>query len=307
MDKGPGMSIARWQRWMVALHLLLCALVLAWAVPRGPQAVAVALLLLTLWARLPLSVQFVLAARAARTQPGPVPRPAAWLRAWWWEGIWAARVFGWWQPFRARALPDLLRPAVVGRGVVLVHGLGCNRGFWTPWLRRLHREGRAFVAVDLEPPLGSIDAYAPAIDAAVRRVTAATGLAPLVVAHSMGGLAVRAWLRALPGADARVHRVLTLATPHQGTQAARWAFSENGRQMQPGSPWLQALSAAESPARRALFECWYSDCDNVVYPLGAALLPGARSHTLVGLGHVQIAFDPCVMGACWQILVHEAP
>jgi triacylglycerol esterase/lipase EstA (alpha/beta hydrolase family) len=50
----------------------------------------------------------------------------------------------------------------------------------------------------------------------VRRVTQATGLPPVIVAHSMGGLATRAWLRAF-SADARVHRVITLGTPHGGT------------------------------------------------------------------------------------------
>ena len=296
------MTVARWQRWMVGLQLLLCALVLSWAVPRGWLAVVVALGLLALWARVPLTLQFASAARTARGRPGDAPRLVAWLSAWWWEGVWAARVFGWWQPFRARAVADVQRPSVPGRGMVLVHGFACNRGFWTPWLRRLRREGRAFVAVDLDPPLGSIDAYAGAIDAAVRRVAGATGMAPLVVAHSMGGLAVRAWMRAVPGADARVHRVVTLGAPHQGTQAARFAFSANGRQMRPGSPWLRALAAAEPPQRCALFDCWQTDCDNVVYPPGSALLAGGDGHTLRGLGHVQLAFDPWVMRACWEWL-----
>jgi pimeloyl-ACP methyl ester carboxylesterase len=83
----------------------------------------------------------------------------------------------------------------VPRGVVLVHGFLCNRAFWTPWLAPLRARGHAFVAVTLEPAFGSIDDYAPAIEAAVRRVTEATGQAPLIVGHSMGGLAIRAWLR----------------------------------------------------------------------------------------------------------------
>lgn len=297
------MTIARWQQWALLLQLLWCAAFLLWALRLPwPQGV-VALALVWLWLRLPLSVQFLLAWRADTTRPpGQRATGRRWLRAWWREGLWAARVFGWWQPWRATALADVLAPAQAGqagRGLVLVHGFACNRGFWTPWLRRLRREGRVFVAVNLEPPLAAIDAYAPAIDAAVRQVTDATGTEPLVVAHSMGGLAVRAWMRAVPGADLRVHRVITLATPHQGTRAARYAFSANGRQMRPASAWLRALAASEPPERRALFECWQTECDNVVYPLGAALLPGAAVHTLPGLGHVGMAFDERVMGMCW--------
>ena len=293
------LSVAAWQRAAVAVQGLLLALWLAWAWHRGPVVLALGVAAIALGMRLPLALQFVLAARASAALPGPRPGRWAWLRAWWCEGVWAARVFGWWQPFRADAIADAPRAARPGRGVVLVHGFGCNRGFWTPWLRRLRAEGRAFAAVTLAPPLGSIDAYAPAIDAAVRRIAGATGMAPLVVAHSMGGLAVRAWMRAAPDADARVHRVVTLATPHQGTPAARWALSLNARQMCPGSRWLRELAASEPPGRRALFDCWQTDCDNVVYPPGAALLAGGGAHTLPGLGHVQVAFDERVMRVCW--------
>ncbi|QEA14542.1 esterase/lipase family protein [Comamonas flocculans] len=295
------MTVARWQQLAVALQALLCAAALAWAWRAGWLALALTLVCLFAWLRLPLSLQFLLAARAAR-QAGMPPAPTAWLRAWWHEGRWAARVFGWWQPFRMQAQPDRLQSSRPGRGMVLVHGFGCNRAFWTPWLRRLRREGRACVAVNLAPPLAGIDTYAAAVEQAVRGVTEATGCTPLVVAHSMGGLAVRAWLRATPGADARVHRVVTLATPHQGTPAARWGVGANARQMRPASAWLQALAASEPAERRARFVCWHSDCDNVVYPPGAAVLAGAELHTVTEVGHVQLAFEPQVVRACFDLL-----
>jgi triacylglycerol lipase len=39
---------------------------------------------------------------------------------------------------------------------------------------------------------GGIDDYAPLIEQAVQQVTQATGRPPLLVCHSMGGLAARA-------------------------------------------------------------------------------------------------------------------
>jgi hypothetical protein len=74
--------------------------------------------------------------------------------------------------------------------------------------------------------------------------------------HSMGGLATRAWLQAF-SADARVHRVITLGTPH-GTWLGRWSQATNGRQMQQASPWLQQLQLDEPLTRARLFTCWYS-------------------------------------------------
>ena len=125
-------------------------------------------------------------------------------------------------------------------------------------------QGSPVIAVNLEPMLGSIDDYVATLDEAVTRLTAATGLPPLVVAHSMGGLAVRAWMRAVPGADARVFHVVTLGTPHHGTWLARWGHGTNARQMRYRSPWIQALAAAEPAGRYRLFTCWHTCGDNSV-------------------------------------------
>ena len=159
------------------------------------------------------------------------------------------------------------------------------------------------MALTLEPAFGSVDDYVAAIDTAMRQVQAATGLPPVLVGHSMGGLAARAWLRTLAQPPAqRVHRILTLGTPHHGTWPARFSHTTNGMQMRQNSPWLQALAASEGAAQRALFSCWYSDCDNIVYPTRSATLDGAENHLLHGLGHVHMLYAPQVRAACWQAL-----
>ncbi|MHA7600567.1 esterase/lipase family protein [Alicycliphilus sp. T452] len=298
------MTNARWQRWLVALHWLWMA---AWVLGFWRRSPALALagpVAVPLLSRLCMLPQFLLMAWVCRRDATPRPGPARLLRAWWAESRWAALVFGWWQPFRERAVADWLPPpgAPVPRGVVLVHGFLCNRAFWTPWFALLRARGHAFAAVTLEPAFGSIDGYAPAIDAAVRRVAEATGRAPLVVGHSMGGLAVRAWLRAVPGADARVHRIVTLGTPHHGTWPAAHARSTNGAQMRLHGPWVRQLRAQEPPGRAALFVCWYSNGDNVVYPPAAAMLDGADNRFIAGVAHVEMAFDPRVLRDCLALL-----
>ena len=214
--------------------------------------------------------------------------------AWWAEVAAATRVFYWHQPFRSRAEPDHMPlPPLGRRGVVLVHGFACNRGFWNPWMRRLRQQGIPFVGVNLEPVLGSVDDYAAATDSAVRRLETHTGLAPVIVGHSMGGLAIRAWLRVL-GEDARAHRIITIGSPHQGTWLARFALSRNGRQMRLGSDWLKALAATEPPGRYSRFTCFYGHCDNVVIPAATATLVGADNRHVAGTGHVRLAFQEVV-------------
>jgi pimeloyl-ACP methyl ester carboxylesterase len=295
---------ARWQKILVLGWLLASAAWLAWAWPRslalalGGWAIAASTSLA--W----LGLQFVLMRRINRRDATPAAGRWALLRAWWLEALTCTWVFGWLQPFAHRQQPDWLPPTPTGqRGVVLVHGFLCNRGVWLPWLPELRARGHAYVALTLEPAFGSVDDYVAAIDTAMRQVQAATGLPPVLVGHSMGGLAARAWLRTLAQPPAqRVHRILTLGTPHHGTWPARFSHTTNGMQMRLDSPWLQALAASEGAAQRALFSCWYSDCDNIVYPTRSATLDGADNHLLHGLGHVHMVYAPQVRAACWQAL-----
>ncbi len=214
------------------------------------------------------------------------------LRAWWGEVLTAPRVFCWHQPFRSNAEPDHLEPAE-RRGVVFVHGFVCNRGFWNPWMKKLRAGGVPFIAVNLEPLFDSINRYVCTIDDAVHRIESATGRPPVIVAHSMGGLAVRAWLDKY-AADERVHRIITVGTPHRGTWLARYAHTVNSREMALNSAWLTRL-AAQSPAQRhALFTCFYSNCDNIVFPTLTATLEGADNRHVPATAHVHMAFQAVV-------------
>ena len=251
-----------------------------------------------------LAVEFLLAKQLNKHDP---VLQATWrdlLFAWWGETVVAPQVFCWRQPFRPNAVPDQLGPKarVQGRrGVVFVHGFFCNRGLWTPWLERMQDRGNAFMAVDLEPLFSSIDSYATQIDEAVRQVTQATGLPPVLICHSMGGLAARAWLKQVND-KARVHHVVTIGTPHRGTWLARFGHGENSRQMRLVSRWHAELSPSVPTGRLVPFTCWYSNCDNIVFPSSNATLPDASNRLLFGAGHVQLAFMPEVMQATLALL-----
>jgi triacylglycerol lipase len=242
-----------------------------------------------------LAFEFLLLPWANRDDPAPAASVGELLHAWWGEVLAVTQVFCWQQPFRSRAQPDNLPSRGAGAaGIVFVHGFVCNRGLWNPWLGRLRRLGVPIVAVDLEPVFGSIDDYVAIIDRAVRRVEASTGTCPLIVAHSMGGLAVRAWLDACQ-ADARVRHVVTIGTPHRGTLLARFALAPNARQMRPESGWQRTLAAREPRARYASFTCFYSHCDNIVVPASTATLPGADNRHVSGVGHVNLARQQIVL------------
>jgi len=241
-----------------------------------------------------LGLEFVLLRWINRGDPAPPASARDLLRAWWGEVRTATTVFGWRQPYRSTLEPDHLPPQARGRrGVVLVHGFVCNRGLWNPWMSRLRAAGVPFVALNLEPVLGSIERYPALIEAAVRRVEDATGEPPLIVAHSMGGLAVRAWFNAFDG-DTRVHSVVTIGSPHQGTWMARFGLVHNAREMRQGGDWLLSLAQREPAERRARFTCFYSHCDNIVLPASTATLPGADNRHVPGVAHVHLVYQDVV-------------
>lgn len=291
-------SIARLQQLLTIAILATGAGLVAWSLLEPGWSVV----FLFMWfTALPavLALQFGLAGWVNSQHGVATGRPFPWA-AWWAEVKTASITFGFWQPWAWRRLPDsvdggkadVVNQHHAGRGVLLVHGFTCNRGLWTPLMAELSWQKQAFVAVNLEPIFGSIDEYRNTLDNAVRQLTLATGEPPLVVAHSMGGLAVRAWLRGTPGALNRVSHVMTVGTPHQGTWLARFGFGVNSLQMREGSAWLAELSKSEEPATRAKFTCWHSDGDNIVFPYGTGVLTGSIERHLPGLGHVVLASAP---------------
>jgi predicted alpha/beta hydrolase family esterase len=297
----PHSSLARIQQFST-LGVAACALAwLVWQWPHAPVRAVVGFMLIAMGYSIFLAIEFV--ALRFVDPGGTAPRPdwGELARAWWAETVAAAVVFGWRQPFLWREIPDQPAAARGRRGVVFIHGFICNRGLWTPWLREARRLGLPFVAVNLEPVFGSIDRYADVIDQAVERVGRETGMAPVLVCHSMGGLAARAWLRA-KSAEGRIHRIITIGSPHHGTWLARFSHVRNGRQMRLDSEWLRRLGA---PAAVSRFTCWYSNCDNIVFPAATATLAGADNRLVAGAGHVDLAFHPRVMAETLALIAAE--
>lgn len=201
--------------------------------------------------------------------------------------------------------------------VLLLHGYGCNSGYWARLLPLLDAARISHASIDLEPLDGDIDGYAARVEHAVAALCAATGAPQVaIVAHSMGGLVARAWMRA-HGAG-RLARLVTLGTPHHGSALARFGPGRNAAQMRwsgrraprrahgaheaDASAWLRALAASETPATRALVTSIWTHHDNMVAPQTSSLLAGARNVELGGVGHVALGSDARVLAAVMREL-----
>ena len=241
-----------------------------------------------------LAAEMLVARRIARRNAAPRARWRDLARAVIGEWMASVVIFGWRMPWRSNAIADHLPRTSRGlRGVVFIHGYICNRGLWNPWLKRLLKLDRAFVAISLEPVFASIDDYVPQVERAVRRIEAATGLAPVIVAHSMGGIVARAWLRSRAShkrsdGTEEAARLITIGTPHRGTWLARLALAPNARQMRMGCAWMTELAGREPPRLYDLITSWWSECDQIVYPPPSAVFPASEAKQLRGVGHIAL-------------------
>jgi triacylglycerol lipase len=229
--------------------------------------------------------------------PAPALRAGQWLRMIFSEYLAFLLTFVVVLPFeRLWMPPDRLRPSA--RVIVLVHGYGCSRGVWWWLRRRLERAGFTVASVSLAPPYTHIGKVVPQLSQRIEDVCRDTGASQvMLVAHSMGGLVARSYLaRHGPG---RVERLVTIATPHSGSELARIGIGANAREMVPGSSWLQDL-AAESVGVPAI--SLRTPHDNYVMPQDSQRLHGARDIEMPGIGHLAVLYSPrtaaAVASAC---------
>jgi triacylglycerol esterase/lipase EstA (alpha/beta hydrolase family) len=175
--------------------------------------------------------------------------------------------------------------------VLLLHGLMCNAGVWHPLKRHLAARGIGpLYALSYGPPLASIEFFADQAAAKIDAILAATGGRQVtVVAHSMGGLVARAYVRRWGGAKVRL--VITIGTPHRGSMLAHVFPGRSLAQMRPRNPWLTELgtSAVESPPPIVSLWSWH---DSMVAPQTSSELAQAENVALVGIAHNALLSDP---------------
>ncbi|HEX8786652.1 MAG TPA: alpha/beta fold hydrolase [Telluria sp.] len=282
---------------LLLLVQAVAALLIGWALLRrgaAPWAATLAGIGAVVLVRLAINLNnFVMAARFASATPAGFHldlRARLRLVA---EEFSASMLVSNWQIARGSAATRIY-PRSAYPPVLLLHGYGCNSGYWAHLAPLLDAARISHATVDLEPVAASIDDYVPLVERSVQALCAASGAQQVaIVAHSMGGLVARAWMRS--HGRARVARLITLGTPHHGTALASLGLGENAAQMRRGADWLQTLAAGEDAATRALVTSIYTHHDNIVAPQTSSELPGARNIAFGGVGHVALGRNPRVL------------
>jgi triacylglycerol lipase len=182
-----------------------------------------------------------------------------------------------------------------GTPILLVHGVVDNRSIFTLLRRSLTRRGFGRVwTMNYRIWTTDLRAAARQLAESVETICEQTGYERIhVVGHSMGGLIARYYVQRL-GGDARVHTLVTLGTPHQGTRAARLFPRGIIAQLTPGSEVVTEL-AAPAPGCQTRFVSFWSDIDAMISPKQAACVDHpdltARNILVRGVGHMSLPID----------------
>jgi pimeloyl-ACP methyl ester carboxylesterase len=176
----------------------------------------------------------------------------------------------------AGSAADIAAPGEPGT-VLLVPGYGGGTSGLSVLARALRADGRPTVLVRLPANgTGDLRVSAEALEAAAERALTEGASSVDVVGYSAGGLIARVWLQ---DEDRRhgVRRVITLGSPHRGTDLAALGLALapescplGCRQLVPGSDLLAELAEDETPDGPEWMSLWTTQ-DDVVPPASARL------------------------------------
>jgi len=181
------------------------------------------------------------------------------------------------------------------RPVILLHGYAMNRANFVPLAYRLARAGLGPIVGFEYWTLGRVAAGARQLGWFVDTVRETTGAREVdVVGHSMGGVVGRYYVT-MAGGDGIVRNLVTLGSPHAGTDVSSLGIGHPTRELVLGSKLVNRLDRSPPPVHTRVTTIW-SRAD--------ALVPGDLQRPLVGaetilyddLGHVALLGSRRVAG-----------
>jgi pimeloyl-ACP methyl ester carboxylesterase len=216
--------------------------------------------------------------------------------------------------YSVRDLPPIRRGLLIGdveaagTPILLLHGLVDNRSIFTVLRRALRRRGFGRIwTMNYHVLTHDVRAAAHRLAATVEAICEQTGYERIhVIGHSLGGVIARYYVQRMDG-DERVHTLVTLGSPHEGTRAAHLLPRGICRQLRPRSEVIAEL-AEPAPGCRTRFVSFWSDLDALISPKRAARIDhpdlAARNVFVRGVGHMSLPIDVRVTREIAATLAH---
>ncbi len=181
--------------------------------------------------------------------------------------------------------------------ILFVHGWSGAAWNWDIMIDRF--EGDGYAPAELRAfsynTAQSNAATAQEVAAEVESLRAATGAGRVdIVAHSMGSLSSRYYLRNL-GGTGRVDEWVSIGGPNHGTYTAlACSVLVSCREMVPGSSFLGALNSGDETPGAVRYGTFWSPCDEIINPDTSVIVSGATNTRTGCIGHLSLLASPSV-------------
>jgi pimeloyl-ACP methyl ester carboxylesterase len=187
--------------------------------------------------------------------------------------------------------------SIADRAVVFVHGFMAAGPVFDPMRAHVESVARVETVGLTYGPLERFERIADRVGSLV--ALAGHGRPVTIVGHSLGGLLARWFVQELGGSvdqGGKVDRIVTIASPHAGTEKARFAPGPLGAALRPGSTTLKTLHEGRHKAASVAHVAIVAGRDRMISPPDSAgAIDGAEVHRYDDLGHNEALFDPRVV------------
>ncbi|HEU5253500.1 MAG TPA: alpha/beta fold hydrolase [Solirubrobacterales bacterium] len=184
--------------------------------------------------------------------------------------------------------------------ILFVHGWSETSSVWKTMIANFEKDGYAkseLSAYSYNTSTSNKTLAENEVKSRVEALKKATGAAKVdIVAHSMGSLNTRWYVKFVAGGEANVDDWVSLGGPNHGTEFANLCFSTACVEMRVGSKFLGELNAGDETPGAVNYGTWWSPCDEIINPDSSVALSGATNTQTACISHSALMNDATVYG-----------
>lgn len=182
--------------------------------------------------------------------------------------------------------------------ILFVHGWSSSASVWNTMIGRFEKDGypKSYLrAYSYNTSQSNKTDAETIVKSEVEKLKKETGAEKVdIVAHSMGSLNTRWYIKFVAGGEANVDDWVSLGGPNHGTEAANICFSTACTEMRIGSKFLGELNAGDETPGVVNYGTWWSPCDEFINPDESVILSGATNTKTACIGHLALLTDETV-------------
>ncbi len=182
--------------------------------------------------------------------------------------------------------------------ILFVHGWSENSSLWNTMISNFEKDGypKSYLSAYTYNTSTSNKTLAETeVKSRVEALKKATGATKVdIIAHSMGSLNSRWYIKFVSGGEANTDDWVSLGGPNHGTETANFCFSTACVEMRVGSKFLAELNAGDETPGAVNYGTWWSPCDEIINPDSSVSLSGATNTKTACISHAALTTDKTV-------------